>query len=93
MIYITRKINYIIKIETKTENNSLVTDTNRKTSGYEIITISNVLLYKREKAYDRVIFSFEERSDAILSINSLKTILYLIYCLKNLTQLDIFHFE
>ena len=59
---INNKINYIIKIETKTENNSLVTDTDRKTSGYEIITISNVLLYKREKAYDRVIFSFEERS-------------------------------
>ncbi len=59
---INNKINYIIKIETKTENNSLVTDTDRKTSGYEIITISNVLLYKREKTYDRVIFSFEEKS-------------------------------
>tara|TARA_B100000029_G_scaffold489837_1_gene548033 strand:+ start:1691 stop:2191 length:501 start_codon:yes stop_codon:yes gene_type:complete len=59
---INNRIEYVLKIETKIENNSLVTDTDRKTSGYEIITISNILLYKREKTHDRVIFSFEEKS-------------------------------
>ena len=44
----SEKIKYIIKIETKTETESSVTATNRKTSGYEVIVTSNVFLYKRE---------------------------------------------
>ena len=42
-----RKISYIIKIETKTETES-VTATDRKTSGYEVIVTSNVLLIKED---------------------------------------------
>ena len=56
---------YIVKIETKTENSSTVTDTDRKTSGYEIITIAKVAIYKRKKKYDKIIFSFEERTTGI----------------------------
>ena len=41
-----KTINHIIKIETKTETASSVTDTNRKTSGYEVIVTFNVFLYK-----------------------------------------------
>ena len=56
---------YIVKIETKTENNSTVTDTDRKTSGYEIITIAKVMIYIRKKKYDKMIFSFEERTTGL----------------------------
>ena len=55
------KISHIIKIETITETSSTVTASDRKTSGYEIITTSNIFLYKREKRYDRIIHSFEEK--------------------------------
>ncbi|MBV68802.1 MAG: hypothetical protein CMJ08_03260 [Pelagibacterales bacterium] len=55
------EINYIIKIETKTETGSSVTATDRKTSGYEVISTSNIFLYKRDLAYDKIIFSFEEK--------------------------------
>ena len=55
------KINYIIKIETKTETSSTVTDSDRKTSGYEIISTANIFLYKREAKYDRIVFAFEEK--------------------------------
>ncbi len=55
-----KPIKHIIKIETKTETSSSVTDTNRKTSGYEVIVTFNVFLYKREAKYDRRVYSFEE---------------------------------
>ena len=58
---VSKSINYIVKIETKTETESSVTATDRKTSGYEIIVTSNVLLYRRELKYDRKIYSFEEK--------------------------------
>tara|TARA_E500000331_G_C17101393_1_gene645489 strand:- start:123 stop:623 length:501 start_codon:yes stop_codon:yes gene_type:complete len=54
-------IKFIIKIETEIENNSTVTSTDRKTSGYEIVTNAIVSLYKRDK-YDKLIFSFKEIS-------------------------------
>ena len=38
-----------------------MTASDRKISGYEIITTSNIFLYKREKRYDRIIHSFEEK--------------------------------
>ncbi|PPR27288.1 MAG: hypothetical protein CFH34_00322 [Alphaproteobacteria bacterium MarineAlpha9_Bin4] len=63
------KIKYIVKIETKTENNSTVTSTDRKTSGYEIITTANVLLFKRNKKYDKKIFAFEERGIGVFEIS------------------------
>ena len=37
---VSKSINYIVKIETKTETESSVTATDRKTSGYEIIVTS-----------------------------------------------------
>ena len=38
------KVSHIIKIETLTETSSTVTASDRKTSGYEIITTSNIFL-------------------------------------------------
>ena len=62
-------INYIIKIETKTETGSTVTASDRKTSGYEIISTANIFLYKREPAYDRVVFSFEEKEVTMFELS------------------------
>ena len=56
------RIDHIIKIETDIENNSTVTSTDRKTSGYEIVTTSKVSLYKREKKIDKKVLSFEEKN-------------------------------
>ena len=62
-------INYILKIETLIDNTSTATDTQRKTSGYEIITTAKVFLYKREKKYDRKIFAFEEKSVGLFNFS------------------------
>ena len=43
----SKTINYIIRIETKTETESSATATDRKTAGYEVIATSNVFLYKK----------------------------------------------
>ena len=66
---INNQINYIIKLETKIENNSTITSTDRKTSGYEIITKSKVSLYKRLMDYDKKILSFEEKSSAVFEFS------------------------
>ena len=63
------EINYILKIETKTETGSTVTASDRKTSGYEVISTSNIFLYKRDLAYDRVIFSFEEKAVTMFELS------------------------
>ena len=55
----TNNINYILKIETQTDTNSTVTDSD-KHSGYEVITTSDVFLYKEEE-YDKLIYSFQEK--------------------------------
>lgn len=65
----TNEINYIIKLETKTETTSTVTASDRKTSGYEIIITSNILLYKRERRYDRIIYSFTEKEIAMFELS------------------------
>jgi len=65
----TNNINYILKIETQTDTKSTVTDSDRKTSGYEIITTSNIFLYKREKRYDRIIHSFEEKEITMFELS------------------------
>ena len=66
---IGNNIKHIIKIETKTETSSSVTDTNRKTSGYEVIVAFNVFLYKREAKYDRRVYSFEEREITMFELS------------------------
>ena len=63
------EVNYIIKIKTKTETGSTVTASDRKTSGYEVISTSNILLYKREPAYDRIVFSFEEKAVTMFELS------------------------
>ena len=65
----TKTINYIIKIETATETSSSVTATDRKTSGYEVIATSNVLIYKRELKYDRKLYSFEEKEVTMFELS------------------------
>ena len=65
----SQKINYIIRIETKTETESSATDTDRKTSGYDVIATSNVFLYKRELKYDRKVYSFEEQEITMFELS------------------------
>lgn len=62
-------INFILKIETEVENTSTATDTQRKTSGYEIITTSKVRLYSREKKLDKEVFLFEEKSAGLFNFS------------------------
>ena len=62
-------INFILKIETEVENTSTATDTKRKTSGYEIITTSKVILYSREQKLDREVFLFEEKSVGLFNFS------------------------
>ena len=66
---VSQTINYIIKIETNTETESSVTATDRKTSGYEVITTSTVFLYKRELKYDRKIYSFKEKEFTMFELS------------------------
>jgi len=63
------KINYILKIESEIENTSTATDTQRKTSGYEIKTTSKIYLFKRGKKYDREILQFEENSIGLFNFS------------------------
>ncbi len=65
----TNNINYILKIETQTDTNSTVTDSDRKTSGYEVITTSDVFLYKRKKEYDKLIYSFQEKEVTMFELS------------------------
>ena len=65
----TNHINYILKIETQTDTNSTVTDSDRKTSGYEVITTSDVILYKRKKEYDNPIYSFQEKEITMFELS------------------------
>ena len=65
----SQTINYIIRIETKTETASSATSTDRKTSGYEVIATSDVSLYKRELKYDRKIYSFEEKEFTMFELS------------------------
>ena len=65
----TNHINYILKIETQTDTNSTVTDSDRKTSGYEVITTSDVFLYKRKKEYDKLIYSFQEKEVTMFELS------------------------
>lgn len=60
---------FILKIETEVENTSTATDTQRKTSGYEIITTSKVILYSREKKLDKEVFLFEEKSVGLFNFS------------------------
>ena len=62
-------INFILKIETEVENTSTATDTQRKTSGYEIITTSKVILYSREPKLDKEVFLFEEKSVGLFNFS------------------------
>ena len=62
-------INYILKIETLIDNTSTATDTQRKTSGYEIITTSKVILYSREQKLDKEVFLFEEKSAGLFNFS------------------------
>ena len=62
-------ISFILKIETEVENTSTATDTQRKTSGYEIITTSKVILYSREKKLDKEVFLFEEKSVGLFNFS------------------------
>ena len=62
-------INFVLKIETEVENTSTATDTQRKTSGYEIITTSKVKLYSREKKLDKEVFLFEEKSAGLFNFS------------------------
>ena len=63
------KINYILKIESEIENTSTATDTQRKTSGYEIKTTSKIYLFKRGIKYDREILQFEENSIGLFNFS------------------------
>ena len=63
------KVNYILKIESEIENTSTATDTQRKTSGYEIKTSSKIYLFKRGKKYDREILQFEENSVGLFNFS------------------------
>ena len=63
------KINFIIKIKTKTDTSSTVTASDRKTSGYEVITTANIFLYKRNKKYDKLIFSFEDKKVTMFELS------------------------
>ena len=62
-------ISFILKIETEVENTSTATDTQRKTSGYEIITTSKVILYSREQKLDKKVFLFEEKSAGLFNFS------------------------
>ena len=65
----TNKINYILKIETLTETSSTVTASDRKTSGYEVITTADIFVYKRMKKYDKLVFSFEEKEVTMFELS------------------------
>ena len=59
----------LFRSETNTETESSVTATDRKTSGYEVTTTSNVFLYKRELEYDRKIYTFEEKEFTMFELS------------------------
>ena len=65
----TNKVNYILKIETLTETSSTVTASDRKTSGYEVITTADIFVYKRMKKYDKLVFSFEEKEVTMFELS------------------------
>ena len=63
------KINYILKIETLTETSYNVKASDRKTSGYEVITTADIFVYKRMKKYDKLVFSFEEKEVTMFELS------------------------
>lgn len=63
------QINYILKIETLTQTSSTVTASDRKTSGYEVITNAKLFLYKRMKRYDKLVFSFDKKEVTMFELS------------------------
>lgn len=67
---IRRKKNYIIQILASVKSVGIVSDANRRISRYKVENLANVKIYKREKNFDKLVYSFYEKQIAPYSLIS-----------------------